>query len=133
MIVAIEDEFLAQLESLGRQPAMADVALTGRDSDGLVVLTVVGDAVSVEISRAVVPEARQRLEVTAAVAAAATELLAAYRASQSALGSAIGAAIGQHAAPLMQEPQAAFDARVNQLKTRIRATSERAARLRDDR
>lgn len=131
--MAIEDDFLAALENLRRQLGPADVALTGRDSDGLVVLTVVGDAVSVEISRAVVPEARQHLEVTAAVAAAATELLAAYRASQSALGSAIGAAIGQHAAPLMQEPQAAFDARVNQLKTRIRATSERAARLRDDR
>jgi hypothetical protein len=33
----------------------------------------------------------------------------------------------------MQEPQATFDARVDQLKTRIRATTERAARLRDDR
>jgi hypothetical protein len=133
MIVAIEDDFLAALENLRRQPGPADVALTGRDSDGLVIMTVVGDAVSVEISRALVPEARQRPEVTDAVAAAATNLVALYRASQSALGSAMGTAVGQHAAALMQEPQATFDARVDQLKTRIRATTERAARLRDDR
>ena len=75
-------------------PSLPDWDPTGWEPP---IMTVVGDAVSLEISRALVPEARQRLEVTDAVAAAATNLVAQYRASQSALGSAMGTAVGQHA------------------------------------
>lgn len=120
-------EMLERLETARRA---AEQPIEATDDDRLVVLNY-DESATVTISRSLCPDPEVRSRIELAVGGAVDALITGREQEQRAVADQLGSAMSRRISDEMRAPMAEFDGRVDELKQRIRASTERAERRRN--
>lgn len=120
-------EMLERLETARRA---AEQPIEATDDDRLVVLNY-AESATVTISRSLCPDPEVRSRIELAVGGAVDALITGREQEQRAVADQLGSAMSRRISDEMRAPMAEFDGRVDELKQRIRASTERAERRRN--
>lgn len=120
-------EMLERLETARRA---AEQPIEATDDDRLVVLNY-DESATVTISRSLCPDPEARSRIELAVGGAVDALITGREQEQRAVADQLGSAMSRRISDEMRAPMAEFDGRVDELKQRIRASTERAERRRN--